>query len=479
MRHSGVSNMPTYRSSAISYHWTEPLKCWRSKALGCLMAGISVTGCSSVAPQMDASSTPVVVGEHGNLDDDKSSKAVNMLIDAAPYRESFGELLNTVVSMSATPLYVDSRVDLLVDGPATYAAMLDAISAAKHFIHVETYIFADDKVGKRFADALIAKARDGVAVRVIFDSIGSFSSGNKFFDDMREAGIEVYEYNSINPFNGGNPVDANVRDHRKLLIVDGDVGFNGGINFSRTHTSRPGQQTASERLTDGWRDTHVAVYGPAVAALQRVFEKNWNGSENENPAFEAPPPETRHAGSDSVLVIAAKGGDGVESPIYHAYLEAIRLARQRVWITQAYFVPDKRLLAELESAARRGVDVRMVVPGLIDSQTVLHASRSHYGRLLKHGVRICETTTSVLHAKTAVVDGVWATVGSSNLDPRSNLHNDEVNVIVFGAEFSAQMESLFNADQHSCKTITLKSWRDRPFKERFLEFVSRPLSYWL
>jgi cardiolipin synthase A/B len=261
--------------------------------------------------------------------------------------------------------------------------------------------------------------------------------------------------------------------------VDGIVGFNGGTNISRTYASQPGKQLASERLTDGWRDTHVAVYGPAVAALQRVFEQNWNAAENDNPAVNVPPLDSRRAGNDAVLVIAAKGGDGIESSIYHAYLEAIRLARERVWITQAYFVPDKRLLAELESAARRGVDVRMVVPGLIDSQTVLHASRSYYGRLLKHGVRIYETTTAVLHAKTAVVDGAWATVGSSNLDPRSRLHNDEVNVIVVGAGFSQQMESLFLADQETCRNVTLESWQDRPLMARFLEFVSRPLFYWL
>jgi cardiolipin synthase len=238
-----------------------------------------------------------------------------------------------------------------------------------------------------------------------------------------------------------------------LLIVDGVVGFNGGINFSRTHSSRPGQQSPGERLTDGWRDTHVAVYGPAVAALQQVFEQNWNAAENENARFDAPLFDMQHAGDDSVLVMAAKGGNDTESPIYHAYLEAIRLARERVWITQAYFVPDKRLLGELESAARRGVDVRMVVPGLIDSQTVLHASRSHYGRLLKHGIRIYETTTSVMHAKTAVVDRIWATVGSSNLDPRSKLHNDEVNVIVFSSDFAQQLELLFVADRKNARTL--------------------------
>jgi cardiolipin synthase len=449
------------------------------RALAWLIAIFSTAGCSSVAPQLNATGAPVVVGARGHFDSERSEQIVSELVDKAPHQEAFSELLNTVMSMSATPLYVDSRVELLIDGPATYAAMLDAIAAAQHFIHIETYIFADDNVGQIFADALIAKAGDGVHVRVIFDSLGSLSSAAAFFDDMREAGIEVYEYHSVNPFNGGNPADANVRDHRKLLIVDGVVGFNGGINFSRTHTSRPGQQSPSERLTDGWRDTHVAVYGPAVAALQQVFEQNWNETENDHSRFDAPPRNLQRAGNDSVLVISAKGGNDIESPIYHAYLEAIRLARERVWITQAYFVPDKRLLGELESAARRGVDVRMVVPGLIDSQTVLHASRSHYGSLLKHGVRIYETTTSVLHAKTAVVDGIWATVGSSNLDPRSMLHNDEVNVIILSSNFSQEMESLFLADQEACKSITLERWTERSFKQRFLEIISRPLSYWL
>jgi cardiolipin synthase len=437
------------------------------------------SGCVSTAPPMSAESAPEVFDRTGWVSDERAASLVEDLVDDAPDHGAFTDLLNATASLSDAPLFLDNKVELLIDGPGTYSSMLDAIATAEDFIYLETYIFADDKVGRTFADALAARSREGITVRLIFDSIGSLLSGDDIFAEMRDAGIAILEYNDINPLDGGNPTNFNNRDHRKLLIVDGRVAFTGGINISNTYSSRPGQQKSLDLLADGWRDTHVAVFGPAVAGLVQVFEDNWQlyGGSLGRPV--AVSQHLEDAGNDSIVVLAAKGGSGDESSIYHAYLNAIELARDKVWLTQAYFVPDKDLLAALNSAAARGVDVRIVVPGVSDSKLVINASRSRYSGLLKSGVRIYETTNSVLHAKTAVVDGVWSTVGSSNLDSRSALHNDEVNVVVFGADFGRQMELQFESDIQNSRAIPLDAWRQRPLYRKFLETISRPFAYWI
>jgi cardiolipin synthase len=357
--------------------------------------------------------------------------------------------------------------------------MLAAIDSAENTIHLETYIFDDDEVGRKFAAALIDKCNAGVAVRVIYDSLGSRESDDKFFEDMAAAGLEMLAYNVVNPINGGNPLNANNRTHRKILVVDSRVAFTGGINISQTYSIASATAGRGDPVKSGWRDTHISIEGPAVAAFEQLFAEHWQQAGAKLTVTAPRDLPACEASEDIVAVLQADGGNDEESAIFHSYFAAMKLAEERIWITQGYFAPDKRFTDLVVSAAKRGVDVRILVPGFSDTNAVVHASRSRYGRLLRKGVRIFEATNSVLHAKTAVIDGIWSTVGSSNLDSRSFLHNDEVNAVVLGAEFAAQMEDQFLADIDQARRIDYQQWRKRPIKDRFLEFLSWTVEYWL
>ncbi|HEX5788945.1 MAG TPA: phospholipase D-like domain-containing protein [Woeseiaceae bacterium] len=441
---------------------------------------VPLNGCVTTPPDSHESPTPAapVADADGPMPDDEAEQLLASIAARAPDPQEFAELFDTVGALSDSPIYSDSRAELLIDGPVTYEAMLKEIGEATSSILLETYIFADDGVGRKFAAALGVKAREGVAVRVIFDSIGSILSDDEFFAGMRADGIQIVEYHDINPADGGNPLNANVRDHRKLLIVDGRVAFTGGINLSDTYSSSSLGVEPEKPLEGGWRDTHVAVYGPAVAGFLDVFADNWIEHTDGTPLPEVVV-DPGDAGSDVVAVLKSDGGDARESEIFHAYREAMEVARERVWITQAYFAPDDGFMDDLKAAAGRGVDVRVVVPGASNSALVLNASRSRYGDLLEAGVRIYETHQSFVHAKTAVIDGLWSTVGSSNLDYRSFLHNDEVNAVVFGADFARQLEMQFVDDILRSRAVTLEEWRDRGVLRRFSEWLSWPLEYWL
>jgi cardiolipin synthase len=441
---------------------------------------VQALGCTSSPPARAPATERPAVADAGGPASEREAEALRQSISAkAPDPAEFAELFDTIASLSDSPVYDDSRVELLIDGPATYDAMLREIEGARASIMLETYIFSDDQVGQRFAEALAAKSDEGVDVHVIFDSVGSILSDDTFFEGMRDTGIDVIEYHDINPVDGGNPLDANVRDHRKLLIVDGRVAFTGGVNLSETYSSSSLGVDPDAKMTDGWRDTHIAVYGPAVGGFVEVFADNWQhhrSGDNGDLEIDTQPGA---AGSDVVAVLSADGGDATESSIFHAYEEAVRVARDRVWITQAYFAPDDGFLDTLKSAARRGVDVRVIVPGESNSSLVLNASRSRYDALLEAGVRIYETQASFMHAKTAVIDGLWSTVGSSNLDYRSFLHNDEVNAVIFGTEFAGQLEIQFIDDILHSRAIALDEWRDRGVVRRLAEWLSWPVEYWL
>jgi cardiolipin synthase len=359
--------------------------------------------------------------------------------------------------------------------------MLAAIGAARESINLETYIFNEDEVGERFADALSARSAAGIEVRVIYDSMGSRASSPAFFERMRAAGVDLVEFHPVNPLDGGNPLDLNVRDHRKLVIVDGRIAFTGGINLDRNYSSSSGgRRRASTRPERGWRDTHIEVRGPAVAGFQRLFFTNWEESGGEHDGGrERYFPEPRSEGRDLVRVLSSVGGDGEPSPIRIAYGEAADAAASRIWITQSYFGPDADLIRTLAAAAGRGVDVRIIVSGVSDAPMMLAVSRSYYETLLEGGVRIFESDDFMLHAKTAVIDGVWSTVGSSNLDYRSFLHNHEVNAVVVSESFGEEMEALFRSDLARSREIVLDAWRERPWLDRVKETLSRFALYWL
>ncbi|MDB5802397.1 MAG: cardiolipin synthase [Rhodocyclales bacterium] len=389
--------------------------------------------------------------------------------------------------MSGSSLVAGNDVSLLSDGPATYEAMLDAISKARSLILLESYILDNDAVGARFGQALIERSKAGVTVALMVDSLGSMSTPDAYFDTLREAGILVVHFNSLNPVKSGFGWTLNERDHRKVLVVDGNVGFTGGLNLSEVYSSRPGRSGARRaQLADKdapWRDTHVRIRGPAAMDLQREFLSGW--AEQGGPELAAAARLTASAqnrgspapGKDLVRIVATSPDEG--SAIYWTLLGAINRAQYSVHITMAYFVPNRDFLDALKDAGQRGVDVELVLPGFSDFWMVFHAGRAHYTELLKSGIRIYERRDALLHAKTAVIDGVWATVGSSNLDWRSFVLNHELNAVVLGPSFGGQMETLFANDRKASVPVLLYEWQQRSWTFVLREQVSLLFSYWL
>lgn len=367
---------------------------------------------------------------------------------------------------------------LLVDGPATHGAMFAAIARARDHVHLQTYIIEADEAGRKLAELLIERRRSGVAVGLMYDAIGGIRAPAEYFDRLRAEGIAVCEANPVAPDGRGRVASPNHRDHRKILVVDGRVAFTGGVNISDVYASGSASARRRAEQGDGWRDTHVELRGPAVAGFQRLFVDAWARQGCEPLAARMPFPALAREGDRTVQVLASSPRHAAQ-PIRDAWLTAIGDARRSVYVTMAYFVPDPQTLETLEAAARRGVDVRLVLPGFSDFWVVHAAGRSHYARLLEAGVRIHERRDALLHAKTAVVDGTWSTIGSANLDWRSFLHNDEVAVVITGAAFGREMDALFAGDLERSVPVTRESWARRGVLDRGREALARLFEYWL
>jgi len=436
-----------------------------------------VSGCSVRGATRDNDGIVIVDGK-GQLSKIESEEHVDKM-QGQTDTETLIKMVTDISALSDTPLYKSNQVDLLIDGPETYRSMLAAIENAKHYIFMETYIFADDTVGKQFSMSLIRKSMDGITVKVIYDSLGSMHSKENFFSSMEESGIELIEFNEVNPVEGGNPFKLNNRDHRKLLVVDHEVAYTGGINLSRTYSSHSTGKPKHNPVDNGWRDTHVAIRGPAVQGFEQIFIKHWQALTEETIPILSNVPFDEKSGQDLVAILTASGGDGEGSPIFAAYIDAMEMAKSQIWITQAYFAPDQNFMTLLQQAAERGVDVRIMVPGVSDSKLVLNASRSRYKRLLKAGVRIFEARYDLLHAKTAVIDHVWSTVGSSNLDYRSFLHNSEINAFILGSNFATQMETQFVRDIENSHEVIASEWQRRSIWNKLTEKLSWTIEYWL
>jgi cardiolipin synthase len=397
--------------------------------------------------------------------------------ERGPAPSSIRVLDELIERLTDAPLYRDNAVELLLDGPQTHGAMLEAIASAEHHVHLESYIFADDEIGQEFGAALAAKARTGVPVRVIYDSIGSRNGAEGFWAGLEEAGVVVRAFNPPDLTDDRNPFDIDTRDHRKLLIVDGRVAFTGGINIDRNYV-RPSDVVGGTSPASGWRDTHIRISGPAVAAFEELFVGLWEliDAPLDEPPY-APPLAELDAGDTLVRVLSGAGGNAEVSQIWVAYQAAAEVAERRIWITQSYFAPDDELMAAIRDAAARGVDVRILVAGFSDSELLLNASRAYYAELLDAGVRVFESQEQILHAKTMVVDGYWATVGSSNLDYLSFLHNHEVNAVVLGAAFAGELEDVFRADLDNAVEIEAEQWRRRSLWQRAKELASYLIRY--
>lgn len=455
----------------------------RLYGLACLLVSLVLTSCSSIpimVPDMSMRSPqPVQLSNAKGPLTPKQSKAIlDKLQKNGGDSNIFDRHLALEAEIVGSPLVVGNDVDLLVDGPSTYSAMFEAIENAKDNINMETFIFEDDpEIGQRFAELLMKKQRSGVQVNLMYDSVGSLSTPKEFFQTLKDTGINVLEFNPVNPLEGKKGWDVNERDHRKLLIIDGQTAFVGGINISSVYSRGSFSKKFTERTEKGikgipWRDTHVRISGPIVSEFQKLFVANWTSQKGTPLATRTYFPELMSQGNQVVRAIGSSPNEPY-SQMYVTLLSAINSAESQVWLTNAYFVPDPQMLTALKDAAQRGVDVRLLLPAKTDSNLVYYASRSYYDELLSAGVKIYERQDALLHAKTGMVDSVWSTIGSTNLDWRSFVSNYEINAVMLGQEFSAKMKALYEKDLGTSKLITLDAWRSRSLLARLKERSAR------
>ncbi len=375
------------------------------------------------------------------------------------------EMLMLTNRMGQRPPTCGNAVRLLVDANQTYAELEEAIRGARDHVHLLYYIFQQDETGSRFRDLLIEKVKEGVTVRVLTDGVGSFNV-DFFFIPLVQAGGFHAEFLPVGPFR--RHWHPNLRNHRKIAIVDGTIGFTGGVNIGDEYTGR-------KRRVGPWRDTHLRVEGPAVHNLQEVFTEDWFFATGEDLIDERWYPELQAVG-DVMVQIIGSGPDTDTQPLQRIFFLAVTSAKERVYLTTPYFVPDQSMLVALETAALRGVDVRLLLPRRSDMRLVLHAGRSYYDELLAAGVKIYEYSSGILHAKSMLVDDRWATVGSANMDIRSFQLNFEVNAAIYGPAFAEQLAVLFQRDLTQARQVTLEDLRKRTLPRRMAEGMARVLS---
>jgi cardiolipin synthase len=461
----------------------------------CALAGaaLALLGACASVPDLDRYLLHVdpervrLDSSRGVLTSAQSQRIIEGLQKRAPGSDVLDRHIAIEEAITGTPLTTGNKVVLLEDGRATYAAMLKAIRAAKHHVHFEMYIFEGDEVGREFADAMMERRRAGVTVRLIYDAVGSSNTPKEFFKEMEDAGVQVLEFNPVTAaavLSKGTGIQN--RDHRKLVLVDGRIAFIGGINISSVYGGMSGPLGSGGRasasgtrigsrgdptLTDErpWRDLQAQIEGPVVADFQKAFAGHWEKYKKEKIEGAEYFPVLTPQGPLVVRAMADSPSENGVSLLYVALISAIDHADLEVRIINAYFVPHPQLREALQRAARRGVEVRLILPGRSDVPLVYYAGRSYYEELLAAGVRIYERKSRVLHAKSATVDKVWTTVGSTNLDWRSLLYNEELNAVILGSDFAGQANAVFDKDLAHSDEITLAGWKARPFSERLKE----------
>ena len=444
-------------------------------------------GCATlprVSDVIDNASTqepPQIQSAKGLLSPEKSKALMERLEQSVAPTDVLQRYAAVIESVSGSPLTHGNKVTLLIDGPATYAAMFKAMENARDHINIETFIIEDDETGHRFSELMLKKQAEGVQVNLIYDSVGSLKTAAPFFQRLRDAGIQVVAFNPIKPQKAPKSWSLVNPDHRKILIVDGKVVFTGGINISEVYSSRLSARKRRKLEKEGpihWRDTDVQIEGPVVAEFQKLFLDTWQRQKGPNLSERNYFPDLKAVGNALVQAVASSPGQS-NRLTFVLYVSAIMFSENSLHLTNAYFVPDAETLKALRDAAGRGVDVKLILPEKTDTSLILNAGRYYYSELLKSGVKIYELRDVMLHAKTAVIDGVWSTVGSTNMDFWSFSSNDEVNAVILNKEFAAEMEKMFARDLAESNEIRLEEWEKRPLLNRIKEWFAHQFERWL
>jgi cardiolipin synthase len=462
--------------------WTREVHDMRTPIV---LAVFAITAACATVQDVDKSflpqSTTQIMGARGPLTAQQSKALLDKIATEAGEAGVLRRHLTIEEAVAESSLVAGNHTKLLADGTDTFPAMFTAIKNAKEHVNLEYYIFEDvESGGELLGDLLIAKRNEGVAVNIIYDSYGSDSTAADFLNRLRAAGINLVEFNPINPLDARVGYSLNNRDHRKILVVDGAKAIVGGINLSTTYQSSSlGKSGAAKDKPDQrWRDTDLEIDGPVVAQLQTLFLDHW--SQQKGPPLESGRfyPTVPAKGTEVVRIIGSTPDHSIPR-YYVTLLSAIRNAEKSIWLSAAYFVPTDQEKEDLIAAARRGVDVRLLLPGDSDSQMAMAVGHSHYSALLESGVKIYETQNLVLHSKAAVIDGVWTVVGSSNFDRRSVLFNDEVDALVLGSATAQELQKMLADDIQNARPIDIASWKGRPIAQRFKEIYARIWQDWL
>ncbi len=383
--------------------------------------------------------------------------------------------------VSNCPLIDGNRVTLLASGADAVRAIMQAIKAARDHIHMEYYTLDDVRLdGMSLFGLLEERARAGVEVAVIWDAVGSGKTPDRLFERLQQAGAHVLEYHSVNPLRRRFNLRLNDRDHRKLTVIDGHVGFLGGTNMSRVYETPESVGRGPDPDHAFWIDSAVRIEGPSVAEIQKLFFHTWHGQDGERA------PLRGEAGAGGRVIDACGKPEGTEilrvdgsapaerRPLYnHSLRAALAGARHRVVLATGYFVPTNHEWRLLAKTARRGVAVDLLLPGYSDVQPAVHAARALYGRLLAAGVRIHEVRRGMLHAKVGTIDGVWTAIGSSNLDRRSVYYNNEIDAIVLGRSTAEAVEAMLRAEIGRAVPIRMRDWTGRSVREHVAEQAAR------
>jgi cardiolipin synthase len=378
------------------------------------------------------------------------------------YGISDRQFLETMEAVYGGDVRRGHHVDTLVNGDEIFPAMLGAIREARSSVNFETYIYWSGEIALQFANALADKAREGVPVRVLVDWVGSIPFDQRLIDIMQRAGVSFHRFRPIHWYTLDR---MNNRTHRKLLIVDGLVGFTGGVGIGD-------EWLGDARDIDEWRDTHYRVTGPAVSAMQAVFADNWLEGTGEVLQGSRFYPTQDKSGPFGAQVVISSQPDGSVS-MHQMMLMALAAAESRIRIGMAYFVPDDVALAQLLAARARGVEIDIIVPSeRTDVPVVRNGSRHFWGDLLRAGVRIYEYQPTMYHPKLLIVDDRWATIGSANLDERSLTLNEEANLNIYGEEFAAEQIAIFQDDLKQSRQITLAEWENRPLSQKFKDWIA-------
>ena len=378
------------------------------------------------------------------------------------YGTEDAQFSRTMGTLLGTGILDGNRVEALLNGDEIFPAMLQAIRSAKTTITFETFIYWSGSIGSEFTNALAERARAGVKVHVLLDWIGSTKMDASLLSVMEQAGVQVLKYHKPHWYQWGR---INNRTHRKLLVVDGQTGFAGGVGIAD-------QWTGHAQDPEHWRDSHYRVQGPVVAQMQAVFMDNWikvSGDVLHGPGYFPP---LQPAGSGKAQVVSSSPLGGSES-MRLMYLLTITAAIRSIHISTPYFIPDELAIQALTDAVKRGVTVQIITVGEhTDTEMVRRASRARWGALLEAGVKIYEYQPTMYHCKVMIIDGLWITLGSTNFDPRSFSLNDEANVNFFDVEFATRQIEVFKEDLANSRQVTFQEWKDRPLAEKFWEHAA-------